>query len=155
VSNFLLNGERAARLVQFHALDARNPGLPEVIDKILAATWKAPMANGYAGEIQHSVNAIILGDLMSLAANERASNQVRAIASWKLEQLKSWLTLQRRSTTDENHRAFVYYTLEQIKRFQDDPKKVNLTPPQAPPDGQPIGMLMGDDCGCVYLDCLR
>lgn len=144
VSGFLLNSERAARLVQFHARDARNPGLGEVLDKILAATWRAPVANGYAGEIQHTVNAIVLNDLMSLAANDRASNQVRAIASWKLEQLKDWLTLRRAATADENHRAFLYYTLEQIKRFQDDPKKVNLTPPQAPPDGQPIGM---DDCG--------
>ena len=57
------------------------------------------------------------------------SNQVRAIASWKLEQLKSWLTLQRRFATDENQRAFLFYSLEQIKRFQDDPKKMNLTPP--------------------------
>jgi hypothetical protein len=155
VSGFLLNQERAARLVQFHARDARNPGLGEVIDKILVTTWKAPVASGYAGEIQRTVNAIILGDLMSLAANERAANQVRAIASWKVEQLKSWLALQRRSTADDNQRAFVYYALEQIKRFQDDPKKANLTPPQAPPDGQPIGMTIGMDCGCVYLPCLR
>ena len=151
VSGFLLNQERAARLVQFHARDTRNPGLGEVIDKILIATWKAPVATGYAGEIQHTVNSIVLTDLMSLAANERASNQVRAIASWKLDQLKSWLTLQRRSTADENHRAFLFYTLDQIKRFQDDPKKANLTPPQAPPDGQPIG---SDECGCIYLPCL-
>ena len=151
VSGFLLNSERAARLVQFHARDARNPGLGEVLDKILAATWRAPVAAGYAGEIQHTVNSIVLNDLMALAANERASNQVRAIASWKLEKLKDWLTLQSRSTADDNQRAFVYYTLEQIKRFQDDPKKVNLTQPQAPPDGQPIGM---DDCGCIYLPCL-
>ena len=152
VSGFLLNSERAARLVQFHARDARNPGLGEVLDKILAATWRAPVVSGYAAEIQHTVNTIVLNDLMSLAANDRASNQVRAIASWKLEQLKDFLTLQRRSTADENQRAFLYYTLEQIKRFQDDPKKVNLTPPQVPPDGQPIGM---DDCGCIYLPCLR
>ncbi|HEX2270475.1 MAG TPA: zinc-dependent metalloprotease, partial [Pyrinomonadaceae bacterium] len=151
VSGFLLNSERAARLVQFHARDARNPGLAEVIDKILAATWRAPVAPGYAGEIQHTVNTIVLNDLMSLAANDRASNQVRAIASWKLDQLRDWLTVQRRSTADENRRAFLYYTLEQIKRFQDDPKKVNLTPPQPPPDGQPIGM---DSCGCVYVGCL-
>ena len=143
VSNFLLNQERAARLVQFHARDARNPGLPEVIDKIFLATWKAPAAKGYAGEIQHTVNAIILTDLMALASGERAHNQVRAIASWKLEQLKTWLTSQTRLKPDENHRAFLYYSLDQIKRFQEDPKKVNLTLPQAPPDGQPIGMACG------------
>jgi hypothetical protein len=140
VSGFLLNQERAARLVQFHARDSRNPGLAEVIDRILAATWKAPAATGYAGEIQHSVNSIILLDLMLLASGERASNQVRAIASFKLEQLKSWLATQSRLAVDENHRAFLFYSLEQIKRFQEDPKKMNLTFAQAPPDGQPIGM---------------
>ena len=140
VSGFLLNQERAARLVQFHARDPRNPGLAEVIDKILAATWKARAAKGYAGEIQHTVNTIVLADLMSLAANERALNQVRAIASLKLDQLKRWLTTQSRVRTDENRRAFLFYAIEQIKRFQDDPKKMHLTPPQAPPDGQPIGM---------------
>jgi hypothetical protein len=140
VSGFLLNQERAARLVQFHARDPRNPGLGEVIDRILSATWKAPAATGYAGEIQHSVNSIILLDLMGLASGERASNQVRAIASLKLDQLKNWLASQSRLAVDENHRAFLFYSLDQIKRFQDDPKKMNLTPAQPPPDGQPIGM---------------
>ena len=140
VSGFLFNQERAARLVQFHARDPRNPGLAEVIDKILAATWKAPVAGGYAGEIQRTVNVVILADLMALAANERASNQVRAITSLKIEQLKTWLASQGRLPVDENRRAFLFYSLDQIKRFQDDPKKMNLTPAQTPPDGQPIGM---------------
>src|SRR5215510_3518941 len=73
VSGFLLNQERAARLVQFHARDARNPGLIEVVDRIFAATWKAPVASGYHGEIQHVVNMAFLGDLMALAANDRAA----------------------------------------------------------------------------------
>jgi hypothetical protein len=140
VSGFLLNQERAARLVEFHARDARYPGLVEVADKILAATWKAPVAGGYPGEIQHTVDMVVLGDLMSLAAGERASNQVRAIAELKLEQLKAWLGTQRSLTADENQRAFLFYAAEQIKRFQEDPKKMNLTRPQDPPDGQPIGM---------------
>jgi hypothetical protein len=140
VSGFLLNQERAARLVQFHARDPRNPGLAEVIDRILAATWKAPVAKGYAAEIQHTVNTIVLADLMALAANERALNQVRAVASWKLDQLKKWMTTQSRLAVDDNQRAFLFYSVDQIKRFQDDPKKMNLTPPQPPPDGQPIGM---------------
>jgi hypothetical protein len=140
VSGFLLNPERAARLVQFHALDQRNPGLAEVIDKIFAATWKAPAATGYPREIQHTVDMILLSDLMALASSDRAPNQARAIASWKLEQLKTWLATQSRLRTDESQRAFLYYSVEQIKRFQEDPKKMNLTPAQQPPDGQPIGM---------------
>jgi Met-zincin len=147
VSGFLLNPERAARLVQFHARDPHNPSLVEVVDKILAATWKSPLANGYAGEIQHTVDMVILTDLMALASGERASNQVRAIADLKLEQLKGWLGTQRNLTADENQRAFLFYASEQIKRFQDDPKKMNLTRAQEPPDGQPIGM---DDWGCYW-----
>jgi hypothetical protein len=144
VSGFLLNQERAARLVQFHALDHRNPGLAEVIDRILTGTWKALPATGYAGEIQHTVNMVILHDLMTLAAGEKNSNQVRAIASWKLEKLKTWIATQSRLGADENRRAFLFYSLEQIKRFQDDPKKMSLTPAQLPPDGQPIGT--DDEC---------
>jgi len=140
VSGFLLNPERAARLVQFHALDQRNPGLAEVIDKIFAATWKAPPATGYGGEIQHTVNMVVLHDLMTLVAGDRTSNQARAIALWKLEQLRAWIAAQSRFPIDEDRRAFLFYSLEQIKRFQDDPKKMNLTPAQLPPDGQPIGM---------------
>ena len=156
VSGFLLNPERAARLVQFHALDQRNPGLAEVIDKIFAATWKAPAGTGYRGEIQHTVNMIVLSDLMALASSERALNQARAIASWKLEQLKTWLTAQSRLRTDENQRAFLYYSVDQIKRFQDDSKKMNLTSAQQPPDGQPIGMdwwsRADDDCSHRWTD---
>src|SRR5205085_4918842 len=42
VSDFLLNQERAARLVEFHARDPQYPSLGDVLEKILAATWKAP-----------------------------------------------------------------------------------------------------------------
>ena len=151
VSGFLMNQERAARLVQFHARDPRNPGLAEVIDRILGATWKAPAATGYAGEIQHSVNSIVLLDLMGLASGERASNQVRAIASFKLDQLKNWLASQSRLAVDENHRAFLFYSLNQIKLFQDDPKKMNITPAQPPPDGQPIGMQSQMETDFVFI----
>jgi Met-zincin/Domain of unknown function (DUF5117) len=140
VSGFLLNPERAARLVEFHARDRRNPGMIEVIDRVISSTWKAPALTGYQGEIQHVVNMVVLGDLMALASNERASNQVRAIAEMKLESLKTWIRDQRNLTRDENQFAFLSYAGEQIKRFQEDPRKMNLTRPETPPDGQPIGM---------------
>src|SRR5436309_4685492 len=66
VSDFLLNQERAARLVEFHARDSRNPGFDEVLDKILEATWKTPIGGGYQAEIRRTVNMIILSDLMGL-----------------------------------------------------------------------------------------
>ena len=140
VSDFLLNQERAARLVEFHARDSRNPGFDEVLDRILEATWKAPAGTGYHAEIRHTVNMVVLSDMMALAAGERASNQVRAIAEFKLEELKKWLAAQQRLLENEKQKPFLFYAENQIKRFQEDPKKMNLTKPNDPPDGQPIGM---------------
>jgi len=147
VSNFLLNQERAARLVQFHARDARYPGLVEVLDKVLGATWKVPVAPGYTGEIQRTVDMVVLHDLMALATGERASNQVRAVAELKLDQLKVWIARQKAVAANEEQRAFLFYAGEQIKKFQEDPKKMNLTRAQDPPDGQPIGM---DEWACEW-----
>ena len=139
VCDFLFNPERAARIVEFHARDGANPPLGDVIDKILAETFRAPVRGDYGGEIQRTVNAVVLNELMSLAANERASNEVRAIAEYRLEALRGWLQQQVDRAPDENQKAFVLYAANQIKRFQEDPKKMNLTKPNEPPDGQPIG----------------
>ena len=148
VCDFLLNQERAARLVEFHARDPRYPGFDEVLDKIIASTWKAPIGTArrpplsagsarkfpftidYESELQRTVNMVVLIDLMSLASGERASNQVRAIAELKLEELKGWLRLQPDLTRDENQKAYLFYAANQIKRFQEDPKKMNLTKAQ-------------------------
>jgi hypothetical protein len=140
VCDFLLNQERAARLVEYHARDARYPGFDEVLDKIIASTWKAPLGAGYNAEIQRTVNMVVLLDLMSLASGERALNQVRAIAELRLSLLRDWLIQQQNLTRDENQQAFLAYAANQIKRFQEDPKKMNLTKANDPPDGQPIGM---------------
>jgi hypothetical protein len=139
VSDFLLNQERAARLVEYHARYPGNPSFEEVLDQILTSTWKVPPASTYHTEIQHVVNMVVLNELMSLAANERASNQVRAIAEFKLEELKNWLSAQYRVTGNISQKAYLLYAANQIKRFQDDPKKMNLTKANDPPDGQPIG----------------
>ena len=152
VCDFLFNAERSARIVEFHARDRQYPPLGDVFEKILAETWRAPVQSGYDGEIQRTVNTVVLNELMMLAANERASNQVRAIAEMKLDELKNWAATQAGPTRDQGQRAFLLYAANQIKRFQDDPKKMNLTKPNDPPDGQPIGMdwwmkLDGEWCG--------
>jgi hypothetical protein len=134
---FLFEPERAERLVEYHAQDASFPGLGEVIDRIFAATWKSQPASGYAAEIQRVVDQTVLFDLMTLAADTNAGGQARAIATLKLEELRDWLSHQPQS--DEGWHAAYFYAGEQIKLFQSDPKKLDLTKPVMPPDGQPIG----------------
>ena len=46
---FVQSAERAARLVEFHARDAANPGLAEVIDQIFASTHAAVGCSGISG----------------------------------------------------------------------------------------------------------
>jgi hypothetical protein len=138
---FLFNPERAARLVEFHARNAENPGLEEVLDKILFATWKSVHGIGYPAEIARTTDGVVLFDLMAMSANEHASEQVRAIASLKLEELRGWLvgTLNSVSVTDEEERAQFSHAVSQIVQFQKDPKQISVTNPAEPPDGPPIG----------------
>jgi hypothetical protein len=136
---FLFNPERAARLVEFHARDAANPGMEEVLDAVMETTWKTPHGSGYTAEIARTNDRVALYNLMGLSANEHASGQVRAIASLKLEELRAWLAATQSSVTDEEERAHISLAVSQIVQFQKDPKQISVTPPADPPDGPPIG----------------
>jgi len=136
---FLFNPERAARLVEFHARDAANPGFQEVLDSVLGATWKAPHATGYNGEVARVVDDVALYDLLSLAANGGATTQVRAVAAMEADQLKGWLNVAKAGVTDPAQKAHLAYAAAQIEQFQKDPKKLDLPAPSEPPDGPPIG----------------
>jgi hypothetical protein len=133
----ILNPERAARLVQYHAADNTQPGLDEVIDKLVAATWAAPAATGLAVQVQRATDAVVLHDLMVLAADESAPAQVRATASQKIEELHGRLGLL--PVPDPSATAFYQFAAEQIKRFQTNPKDIGIPRPPDPPPGMPIG----------------
>ena len=137
---FLFNPERAARLVEFHARNAENPGLEEVLDAVFNATWKALHPKGYDGEVALVVDNVVLYDLMAMSTNERTTPEVRAIASLKLHELKDWLDSPEGGLQLSTfHHAHIYYSKKQIEQFEKDPKKIELTAPADPPDGPPIG----------------
>ncbi|MBS1840326.1 MAG: zinc-dependent metalloprotease [Acidobacteria bacterium] len=140
---FLFNPERAARLVEFHARDAANPGLEEVIDAVLTATWKAPRGADYKGAVARVVDDVALYDLLTLATNDAASNESKAIAAYKLRQLKTWLSGAATGAGEDElaHRA---QAVRQIEQFERDPKKLELPRPSLPPDGPPIGGSVGN-----------
>jgi hypothetical protein len=136
---FLFNPERAARLVEFHARNAENPGLQEVLDAIVAATWKTPRGEGYAGQTANVVDMVVLYDLMGLAANEHATDEARATARLELHELNAWLNAplgSRQPILDPAHVSFASW---QIEQFEKDPKRIEVTAPAEPPDGPPIG----------------
>jgi hypothetical protein len=143
---FLFNPERAARLVEFHARESENPGLEEVLDAILNATWKAGHGKGYAAAIANAVDDVVLYDLMALSANDHASDAVRAMASLKLRGLKDWLSAPLSGRQEILDQAHVSFAVREIEGFEKDPKRIDLTPPVEPPDGPPIGSMGTLDC---------
>ena len=136
---FLFNPERAARLVEFHARNAENPGLEEVLDAILAASWGTLHGQGYSGQIANTVDMVVLYDLMGLAANDHATDEVRAIARLKLFELGTRLDARLREHATTDDRAHIAFASWQVEQFEKDPKKIELMAPADPPDGPPIG----------------
>jgi Met-zincin/Domain of unknown function (DUF5117) len=139
VLSLLLQPERAQRMIEYHARDASNPGFDELLNEVLATTWKAHSSAGYAGAIQRTVNAVVLNRLMSLAADEHASSQVRAVALLKLDELKKWLASQENLMKDVETRAEFFFARNQIDHFEKNPAEVHGTAPATPPSGDPIG----------------
>jgi hypothetical protein len=136
---FLFNPERAARLVEFHARNAEDPGLEEVLDAVLEATWKASRGNAYSAEVARVVDNVVLYDLIALAENQNCSEQVRAIAHLKLAGLAVWLDHAAESSADDAQKAHLGFARWQITQIQLYPKQIVPPVPSLPPDGPPIG----------------
>jgi len=136
---YLLDPERAARLIEYQARDSKQPGFMPVLDKLLAQTWKAPLAPGYKGELQVLVNNLTMKALLGLAANSRAGNNVRGEALLKINELKQWMT-DRLTGAAPKQKAAMYFALSQIGEFEKDPDKFQPAEPLEMPPGAPIGM---------------
>lgn len=144
--SLLLHPARAARLVEYHARDARMPSLESVTDRLISSTFKAPAKTGYDGAIQITVNNVLLTRLFKLALNKEASAQVRGIAFLEIEKLRTWLEAKVKTVVDEDWKAHYQYALRQISSFQDDPEEFKTESLLSPPPGQPIGEMDWDLC---------
>jgi hypothetical protein len=135
----LLQRERAARVVAFHARNAANPSLDEVMTRLVAGTWgtKAPAASG-AAALRRVAQRAVLDRLIALAADPRATAEVRAAAEWQLREIASRLLGKSNGdTAEEAHRALAAGDIQRFLERRDAP----TTPPPAPatPPGTPIG----------------
>ncbi len=137
----LLHPERAARLVEYHARDKKYPGFDEVIAQIFDFIFNKYAPDGLLKEIRRTVSYVALYHLMHLVTNEDATPQVRAIAAQRLKMVQQNLqTAGPKGVTEskarEAHRHFVQ---ELIRKFFDEPWKIDIPQPLDPPAGSPIG----------------
>ncbi|MBK1442333.1 zinc-dependent metalloprotease [Parapedobacter sp. ISTM3] len=133
----LLNAERAARLVEYKARDSKQPGLMAVLDRLLAETWGKPLATGYAGALQTTVNHLVLTHLLKLAADKEASGIVRGQALLKINDLKTRLQADLNSANDEQ-KAQALFAVSQIEKFEKDPDEFQPGRTFEMPPGAPI-----------------
>jgi hypothetical protein len=136
-AGLMLHPERATRLVEYHARDSKNPGLDEVIDRLITATWKSARTNPVDAEVGRSIDDVVLYRLLSLASNDAASEQARAIAFTKVDDLRRWASA--RNVPDALQQAHLRFAAHQIEYFLRNPKEIRMTKPADPPDGAPIG----------------
>jgi hypothetical protein len=140
---FVLQLDRAARMVAQHAVDQSLPGLEEVIDRLTKAVFDAPAASPYEAEIRRAIERVLVDRMMSLATGA-PNGQVRAIASFKLAKLAARLKAE--AAPAEAEQAQRALLAADIKRFLDrpaDPMRP-MPVPDAPP-GAPIGGDSGTD----------
>ena len=144
-ASLLFEPTRASRLVEYHAIDDKEPSLSEVIDQILQTTWEAPRQTGLAQQTQFTVDTVILTHLMQLSVSKQASPQARAVAMSQIANLQAWLTDQLDIELPQGLEAHWSSALDNIERFWKEPEKYVIVPPLATPPGQPIGSEEEDD----------
>ena len=138
--SFILRPDRAARIVQQHALEPSLPGLPEVVDRLIKAGFDVTPANAYQAEVLRAVARVIVDRLIMLASTSPMP-QVRAIATDRLRALRERLRSGANPGLKIEGNAPHYGLLTaDITRFLDRPAEAYRQPalPGAPP-GAPIG----------------
>ena len=133
----LLDAERAARLIEYHARDSKQPGFIAIADKLMDQTWKAPLATGYKGELQTMVNNLTLKYLLELAGNTRTSANVKGQALLEVENLREWMSGKLASASGEQ-KANLLYGLSEINEFKENPADFATDAATEMPPGAPI-----------------
>jgi len=148
----MLQPDRAARLVEQHALDPALPGLEDVIVGLFRASAADAGDSPYEAEIRRAVRGVAIDRLMALAGGAPMP-QVRALATAYLERARYRIDERSRgvlSGSDLIGPAFASDRLLalDIGRFLDRPGEVYglQSAPGAPP-GAPIGMPAMDFLG--------
>jgi hypothetical protein len=136
---FLLQLDRASRMVAQHAVNPAMPGLEDVIDRLVAATFDAPTASPYEAAVRRAEERVLVDRLMWLASSS-PNGQVRAIASLKLSRLATRMKAAVSKTEADTAQRMLLAA--DIKRFIERPIDLTRpfphTAPDAPP-GAPIG----------------
>lgn len=126
---FLLNPERANRLVHQKSLDSKQIGLEELLQTLIDYTFGAINKDAYYNEIQQMINQNVLKYVMNLASSNSAYLQTNAIAHEAIDKIAVVV----------GNSAYGKQYQRLIKEFKGSPGKFELKTSPKIPDGSPIG----------------
>jgi hypothetical protein len=131
----LLDPNRDARLAQFHAENANNPSLTEVLSALSEVALRHE--SGYRAAITRATRSVLVGRLFDLAANPDAAFEVRDEATEALRRLSA--RLGDVTGTDSSEIASRHAAREEIERFLARPAATRTKPHMLEiPPGPPI-----------------
>jgi hypothetical protein len=116
----LLDPALAARLVAFADRDRDLPGLPELIDTLLANTWNADKdSDPRLASLRRVTMSVTLDSLMMLGASSAATAEVRAYVLDQIALLGEQMQSMRDS--DAMSQAFYRQSARDVARYLEDP----------------------------------
>jgi hypothetical protein len=139
VMSILLNYQRMARINEFSMRDHKQMSMEAYIDRITAETVKSKVKKGLQSAVHRRVNHVYLHHLMMLAQNKGSSETVKAMASYKLSELMSWMSkMSRKLSKNKAYAAHYRYEANRILRFLKGNYKPSGAELAKMPPGSPI-----------------
>ncbi len=130
----ILQPQRMARLVEYHARNEELLGLAETVERALEVTWFGPAEpTPYLQEIRQAVERVLLDRFIAGAANAENVPQVRAILAVEIAGLAEWLEALESPTAHQR------LALSDIRRWQARDQDPTSGGPAEIPPGSPIG----------------
>ena len=136
--SLLFEPTRATRLQEDHARDPSLPGLAQVIDTTLHATWYAPIpAASQEAETERTIQTSVLTYLLALTVDRNASQEARDVAAAEVSQLKTYL--QANGANAPSNAAHQSAAVRTIEAWEKSPQQFAAPEVLEAPPGQPIG----------------
>ncbi len=136
----VLQRERAARVVAFAPRAANLPTLGEVIDSLVAVTWSRPAdPDAKLAALRRVAQRSVADGLMTLAADKQAAPEVRAIADFKLNELKGVAARTAAAAAGADAKAQALAIEADIKRWLERGELPSPSPALRTPPGDPFG----------------
>ena len=132
--SFLFNSERLSRMAQYE-VTSNGLGVTEMLNTLIAKTWKATRLSGIEKLIQLQTEQVLLTYLLSASVNDNNSFAVKSNLKKTLADLKIFIDAQSKTATDETYKGHLLLALERMK----EPEKAKPTIHKEIPPGAPIG----------------